>query len=170
MGWEGNPIFVHVSQSLGDWSHLNYRILATDDGTGPKVRGQLGSFGIGELWQEQGKDHEDFPKGDGPADLWRRSEPLGTFTFLSTPYSEVAQEESLRLFHRRDSLVRYTLVEQCQQRIVREVDGRYEQGNRRAPLVSIHDSFKADPGSEPQWRSHPISDRYDFRVSEFEVS
>ena len=75
----------------------------------------------------------------------------------------------MRLFHRRDSLVRHTLVEQCQQRIVREVNGRFEQGNRRAPLVSI-DSFKADPGSEPQWRSHSISDRYDFRVSEFEVS
>ena len=156
---------------MGDWSHLNYRILATDDGTGPKVRGQLGSLDKGELRQEQGKDHEDFPKGDGPQEISSDcSEPLGTFTFLSTPYSEVAQEEGLRLFHRCDSLVRHTLVEQCQQRIVREVDGRYEQGNRRAPLVSIHDSFKADPGSEPQWRSHPISDRYDFRVSEFEVS
>ena len=57
MGWEGNPVFVHVSQSLGDWGHLNYHILATDDGTGPKVRGQLGSLDKGELRQEQ-----DFPK------------------------------------------------------------------------------------------------------------
>ena len=79
MGWEGNPIFVHVSQSLGDWSHLNY-CMAADDGTGPKVRGQLGSFGKRELWQEQGKDHEDFPKGDGqeiPSD--------GTFTSCAPP-------------------------------------------------------------------------------------
>ena len=33
--WAGKAI---VSQSLGDWGHLNCRILATDDGTGPKVR------------------------------------------------------------------------------------------------------------------------------------
>ena len=83
-------------------------------GTGPKVRGQLGSLDKGELRREQGKDHEDFLKGDGPQEISSDcSEPRGAFTFLSASYSKVAQEESLRLFHRRDSLVRHTLVEQC---------------------------------------------------------
>ena len=87
-------------------------------------------------------------KGDGPQEISSDcSEPLGAFTFLSTPYSEVAQEERLRIFHRRDSLVRHTLVEQCQQRIVREVDGRYEQDNRRAPLVSVHNRKRIQEAS-----------------------
>ena len=78
----GPGCFTGVLMELREPSPVATR--ARDDGTGPKVRGQLDSFGKEELWQEQGKDHQDFRKGDGPQEISSCSEPLGAFTFLST--------------------------------------------------------------------------------------
>ena len=106
MGRENDAVFAHVSQSLGDRSHLDCRGLTPDDRADPELICQICSLCKGKLRQEKGKDDKDFPEGDGLQQVsCDCGEPFGAIALLGASYSEVAEEEGLRLLHGGDALL-----------------------------------------------------------------
>ena len=91
VGTKCDLIFMHTLEPLCYGRDMNYGYFIANDWTVPKLAVQLGSFRKGQLWQKEGKDDEDLPKGNRfeqfPCDL---REPLLTCIGLTAADSEVA--------------------------------------------------------------------------------